>query len=202
MNYAILNVIVTSTAFETDGRIQRSERSRESIVQALLELVGEGLVEPTAQQVAKRADVGVRTVFRHFSDMDTLFAAMNERLRSQVVGFFVDQEQTGPLPDRIAALIERRAKIFGIIEPYRRAQEVQRWRSTYLQEEHIKTAKLLRVDLDRWLPEISTFDSETAEAIELVFSFESWERLRVDQRLGVKRVQAVTRRLVMALISG
>ena len=60
-----------------DGRLQRSERSRQAIVQALLGLVGEGVLEPTAEQVAARADVGIRTVFRHFSDMESLFAEMS-----------------------------------------------------------------------------------------------------------------------------
>ena len=57
--------MATSTDLPTDGRIQRSERSRETIVQAMLDLIGEGTLSPTAQQVAVRADVGVRTVFRH-----------------------------------------------------------------------------------------------------------------------------------------
>lgn len=195
--------MATGTEFdsdETDGRFQRSERSREAIVGALLELVGEGILEPTAQQVAERADVGVRTVFRHFSDMDTLFAAMNERLTSQVVGFFVAEEPSGSLSDRIDGLIERRTKIFTMIEPFRRAQELQRWRSTYLQEQHAVTNKRFRTDLARWLPEISRFDAETAEALELVLSYEAWQRLRADQRLGIKRIQSVTRKLIMALL--
>ena len=55
-----------------DGRALRSERSRRPIVEALFALVGEGVLQPTAQQVADRAGVGIRTVFRHFEDMDAL----------------------------------------------------------------------------------------------------------------------------------
>jgi AcrR family transcriptional regulator len=205
MDYAILIVMATSTDFGTDGpvdgRVQRSERSREAIVRALLELVGEGVLEPTAQQVALRADVGVRTVFRHFSDMDTLFAAMNDRLTDTVSGFFVEESQDGSISDRIEALIERRSKIFGIVEPYRRAQAVQRSRSTFLQKQQEVTNKILRTDLQRWLPEVSSFEDEVAEALELTLSFESWERLRFDQRLGARRAQGVIRRMVLALIA-
>ena len=59
----------------------------------MLEPIGEESLSPTALQVAERADVGVRTVFRHFSDMDTLFAAMNQRLSDEVEMPFGEEVQ-------------------------------------------------------------------------------------------------------------
>jgi AcrR family transcriptional regulator len=193
--------MTTSTEAATDGRIQRSERSREAIVTALVDLVGEGFPEPTAQQVAERADVGVRTVFRHFSDMDTLFAAMNDRLMEKANVYFIDEDQVGPVSKRIDSLIDRRSRLFALIEPYQRAQAIQRSRSPFLQQQHERTTKILRMDLKRWLPEISTADSETADALELTLSYECWGRLRFDQGLGARRAQAVMRRLVLAVIA-
>ena len=61
-----------------DGRLLRSERSRHLIVEAMIELIDEGVLTPTAQQVAKRANVGIRSVFRHFDDMDSIFETTNE----------------------------------------------------------------------------------------------------------------------------
>ena len=55
-----------------DGRRLRSERSRQAIIDAMLKLVEEGVLVPTAQQVSERAGVGIRSVFRHFSDMESL----------------------------------------------------------------------------------------------------------------------------------
>ena len=98
--------MATITQFPTDGRIQRSERSRTAIVQAMLELIGEGSLSPTAQQVARRADVGVRTVFRHFSDMETLFSTMNEQLKAEVDSLFIEEVQEGSFSERVEALIE------------------------------------------------------------------------------------------------
>ena len=57
----------------TDGRRARGHVSRSRIVAAMIELVREGCVAPTAEQVALRADVGLRTVFRHFDDMESLY---------------------------------------------------------------------------------------------------------------------------------
>ena len=53
-----------------------------SDIDALQELVHEGVLVPTAQTVAERAGVGIRTVFRHFDDMETLFATMDLQLRT------------------------------------------------------------------------------------------------------------------------
>ena len=50
-----------------DGRIQRSERSRQLIIDAMVAMINAGHMIPTAQQVADKADVAIRTVFRHFS---------------------------------------------------------------------------------------------------------------------------------------
>lgn len=166
----------------------------------MLELIGEGSLSPTAQQVAERADVGVRTVFRHFSDMETLFATMNEQLSSEVNSLFVDENQSGSFLERVDALIERRVAIFGKLGPYVRSSTIQRWRSAFLQEEHERTTRVLRRDLRRWLPELETVPSDVADALELILSFEAWNRLRIEQKLGLRRATGVMRLGVLALM--
>ena len=192
--------MATSTELPTDGRVQRSERSRTAIVQAMLELISEGSLSPTAQQVAERADVGVRTVFRHFSDMETLFATMNEQVASEVTSLFVDDEQTGPFSERVDSLIDRRVMIFGKLAPYVRSSTLQRWRSAFLQAEHERTTRVLRRDLRNWLPELESVPTEIAEALEMSLSFEAWNRLRIEQRLGLRRTAEVMRLAVLALM--
>ncbi len=192
--------MATHTDLATDGRIQRSERSRTSIVQAILELIGEGSLSPTAQQVAERADVGVRTVFRHFSDMETLFATMNDRLVAEVDSLFVEKVQTGPYEHRVDGLIDRRMTIFGTLAPYVRSSTLQRWRSTFLQTEHERMIRVMRRDLRCWLPEVESAPVDVADALEMILSFEAWNRLRVDQRLGLRRTALALRRSVLDLM--
>ena len=191
--------MATSTDLATDGRIQRSERSRTAIVQALLELIGEGSLSPTAQQVAERANVGVRTVFRHFSDMETLFSTMNDQLSEEVDSLIVDKVQSGPYEERVDALIERRMTIFGKLAPYLRSSTLQRWRSAFLQAEHERTIRVMRRDLRRWLPEVESAPTEVADALEMILSFEALNRLRFDQRLSLRRTAVVLRRSILAL---
>ena len=193
--------MATPAESPTDGRVQRSERSREAIVQALLDLIGDGTMQPTAQQVAAQADVGVRTVFRHFSDMDTLFAAMNERLTEEIRSFFVEEPQTGSLEDRTAGLLAARFRTLEHVAPYMRSAAVQRAHSPFLQAEHDQTVHNMRADLHRWLPELEAADPAVADALELALSFEAWDRLRSHQRLGVRRTRAAIERTVRALVA-
>ncbi|MBW8755785.1 MAG: TetR family transcriptional regulator, partial [Sphingomonadales bacterium] len=70
-----------------DGRRLRTENSRRKISEGFIALVAEGVVTPTAEEVALRAGVGVRSVFRHFKDMETLYlelVAHSEQLTARL----------------------------------------------------------------------------------------------------------------------
>jgi AcrR family transcriptional regulator len=183
----------------SDGRLRRGERSREAIVAALFELVGEGVLQPTAQQVAERAGVGIRSVFRHFDDMDSLFATMDARLRDDAWPILREAPE-GSLRERARALVQRRARLFERVAPYKRSANVQRWRSDFLRSRHAHLVRELRADLLRSLPELSEAPAETIDAIDLITSFEAWDRLRADQRLSRERAEATLERAVLALL--
>jgi AcrR family transcriptional regulator len=183
-----------------DGRTLRSERSREAMVQALFELVGEGVLRPTAQQVAERAGVGIRSVFRHFEDMDTLLAYVDARLRSEAEPLLRVAPPAGGVEKRARALIENRVALFERIAPYKRAGNLQRPRSRYLQGMHQTLVRELRAGLQRWIPELSGAPHDAVDALEQITSFEAWDRLRSEQRLGVERAQAAMERVVLLLV--
>jgi len=183
----------------SDGRLRRGERSREAIVAALFELVGEGVLQPTAQQVAARAGVGIRSVFRHFDDMDSLFATMDARLRADALPILREASAEGPLRERVRALVDRRARLFERVAPYKRSANVQRWRSSFLSAQHATLARELRAALLRALPELEDAPAELVEALDVLLSFEAWDRMRTDQRLSRERAQAALERAVLAL---
>ncbi|HKJ25483.1 MAG TPA: TetR/AcrR family transcriptional regulator [Myxococcota bacterium] len=172
-----------------DGRTLRAERSREAIVAAIVALVGEGTPVPTAQQVADRAGVGIRTVFRHFSDMESLFAEVSERVRAEMQPLLRGRPPEGAPDTRLSELARRRARLFERILPYRRSTQIQRSRSPFLESQLRADHRELRAELRRWLPEIG--DADRLEALDAALSPELWMRLRVEQRLGVRRAEAV-----------
>jgi len=184
----------------SDGRRMRSADSRRRIVQALLSLVEEGHLEPGAEAVAERAGVGLRSVFRHFKDMEGLRREINEAVETKLRAI-IDQPLAGDTPEaRLEALIDRRADVFEQIMPYRRAGNIQRHRSALIQDKSAEMTRVLRKVLKSVAP--TDLDADLLEAIDLVMSLDSWIRMRVDQGLTPQRAHEVMRRAVRALVRG
>jgi AcrR family transcriptional regulator len=183
----------------SDGRLQRSERSREAIVQALLSLIREGDPRPTAERVAERAGVGIRTVFRHFSDMDSLFVQLHERLHAEMIPL-LEKSEPGTLPERCQGLVVNLATFFERITPFRRSSDLQLWRSPFLKKERQKAATRLRQHLIEWLPELESAPPDVLEACNALASFEAWNRLRVTQELSRSRATKVIQEALLKLL--
>jgi AcrR family transcriptional regulator len=169
-----------------DGRLLRSERSRQLIIDASQELVNEGELVPTAQNVADRAGVGIRTVFRHFADMETLFATMDTQLRETYEDLFLGGDREGSLSQRIEHAIERRATAYEKFSSLMLSTRAQMWRSPTLQKNYARNQRGLRKDLANWLPEIAELNTVKSEAVDAATSFETWNRLRNHQGLSKK----------------
>lgn len=182
-----------------DGRVERGTRNRDAIVEALVELVRSGELFPTAEAVAARAGVGTRTVFRHFEDMESLYAELNARVQEEVRPLLQD-DFAGSVEMRVTKLVATRAAVFERIAPFRRAAQVQRWRSPFLQAEQHHAARQLRAHLLGALPELESGPEITLEAIDLIASVGSWERLRGDQKLGRDRARAVIEEALLGLL--
>ncbi len=183
-----------------DGRARRREKSRAAIVAALFDLVGSGVLQPTAQQVAARAGVGIRSVFRHFDDMDGLYAELDARLREEAAPLLRSTPPSGSLRERAVALVERRVRFFERIAPYKRAGNLQRWRSDFLRRSHAAVVRELRTALREALPELAEAPPAFGEALDLTTSFEAWDRLRTDQRLSRERAQSAVECAVLGIV--
>jgi AcrR family transcriptional regulator len=170
---------------ELDGRHQRSEASRAKIVAAMLEICAEGEFEPSAEAVAQRAGVGRRTVFRHFNDMDSLFAEMHHAMLKRVEHLFAKPIESTSPKDRLLSLVARRIALFEDILPIKTAADAHRHRSAFLRKAHEKTTLILRDMLKFVVDPLVQDEPERFEAIELMLSFEAWRRLRREQNLSV-----------------
>lgn len=186
---------------ETDGRRLRAEASRERIVTALIALVQAGEPAPSAEAVAERAGVGLRTVFRLFNDMETLHREMQAVMIGRIAPIF-DQPLEGSWRERIDGLIERRRRIFEEILPLKSAGDAVRPRSPIVQAEHMRMTRMTREMLLFLLPEAVKADPVRIDALDLALSFESWRRLRQEQGLEPDQAAAVVRRLASALLDG
>lgn len=183
-----------------DGRRMRSERSRHAIMDATLKLVEEGILVPTAQQVSERAGVGIRSVFRHFSDMESLFVAADAKIREQYLGLFSGGDRTGSLEERVVHAVEQHGVAFEAIGNHLLATKAQLWRYPILREQYARAQRQLRKDLDGWLPELQKLPADEREVVDAVASFEHWNRLREHQGLNKKASIRLTADLIYRII--
>jgi AcrR family transcriptional regulator len=56
-----------------EPRSPRAERARASIAEALLSLIDEGDLQPTANRIAERAGISLRLIYHHFGDLESLY---------------------------------------------------------------------------------------------------------------------------------
>lgn len=167
-----------------DGRRARSERSKQAIIDASLALMEEGNLIPTAQQISDRAGVGIRSFFRHFEDMETLFATIDEQTRESTEALFLGGDRDGSLEERILHAIERYGEGYEKQRNRILSTSAQLWRSEILRKNYARYQRGLRRDLDDWLPELKQLTRGEREAVDAIASFDMWHRLRYHQGLS------------------
>tara|TARA_R110001592_G_scaffold23259_2_gene91350 strand:- start:8078 stop:8671 length:594 start_codon:yes stop_codon:yes gene_type:complete len=185
---------------ESDGRRQRTERSRTAIIEASLSLLEEGILVPTAQQISDRAGVGIRTFFRHFEDMNTLFEAVDDSIRSHYEMLILTGDRNGTLEERIDHAVDRHAAVYEQIANIILSAAAQRWRYDVLRKNYARSQRGLRKDLDNLLPEIKDLPQSTREAIDAIASFEMWNRLREHQGQSKRSTISIVSSLLKTLI--
>jgi AcrR family transcriptional regulator len=188
----------------TDGRVRRGERNRAAIVDALLALLEAGDPKPSARVIAARAGCSVRTVFQHFDDMETLYAAVVERQQERIAPMLEPIEASAPRAERVRALVAQRARVFERIAPVRRAGLRASASSPVLREGLERSARRFRRQLEEvFAPEVAgPGRRERLAALDLVCSFDAWDQLRTGQRLSVASARRVLEALVTAVAGG
>lgn len=136
---------------------------------------------PTAQQVSERAGVGIRSVFRHFSDMESLFGIADQINRENFQGLFAGGDRNGSLEERLQHAVEQHALAYESISNFFLSVKAQMWRFAILQEQYSMAQRQIRKDLDDWLPEIKALPASRREMVDAIASFETWHRLRNQQ---------------------
>jgi AcrR family transcriptional regulator len=108
-----------------DGRTARAVRTRAAIVDALLELLEEGDLQPTANRIAERAGISLRLIYHHFGDLEALFQAVAARQAERVAEHFEPIADGLALDERLDAFVKHRTAILEWLTPVRRASLLQ-----------------------------------------------------------------------------
>ena len=181
-----------------DGRRLRSERSKQAIMDACEQLMQEGQLVPTAQMISDKAGVPIRTFFRHYPDMETLFSAADELLKPKYTQVFEQPPGEGSLSQRIANAVELHAESFEQNYALLKSTKAQLWRYQLLRKNYAGVNRGLRKDLDMRIPELKAIDAEARELVDGLTSAEMWLRLRDDQQLSrAKSVELIKRAVAL-----
>lgn len=183
-----------------DGRRLRSDRSRQLIIESMLELIKQGNLVPTAQQVADHANVGIRSVFRHFEDMESIFETASELCHREYRGLFIGGDRSGTMQERILHATECHADAYETISNMILSGAARRWNSEVLQKSYLDYQRQLRRDLNEWLPELVSLSESKRQAVDSIASFEIWHRLRKIQGLGKAESIEIIVEMLEALI--
>jgi TetR/AcrR family transcriptional regulator, regulator of autoinduction and epiphytic fitness len=181
-----------------DGRRLRAERTRAAIVEGLLALVEEGDVKPTAPQVAERAQVSLRTVYQHFTELEALFVAMSERLVERVEALVPPVDAGLPLAQRLAAYTHQRCDVLERVTPFARAMLHHAQLSPLVRREANRLAELGRAEVEAtFAGELDRLEAAPRAllltALVTASTWRAWEALRVEQGQPAARAEAVVR---------
>jgi AcrR family transcriptional regulator len=183
-----------------DGRRLRSAASRRRIVEAMRDLIREGTLSPRAEEVAARANVGLRSVFRHFDDMESLYREIGDLIVADVTPMLELPPPSGTADEILAEMIARRTKLFERIMPFRVAADIHSHRSPYLMQERRIMNESLREIMRSALPAAIRKDRVAVDALDAVLSFDFWRRLRSEQRLSIAQARRVVEATAAPLI--
>jgi TetR/AcrR family transcriptional regulator of autoinduction and epiphytic fitness len=188
-----------------DGRTVRAERTRQALVDALLSLLYEGELRPTAERIAARAGVSERSLFQHFADREALYQAVALQQYERVAPTLEPIDVTLALPERIDAFVAQRARLLEEVTPVRRAalllepesEVVSGWLQSTRRQKAREVERAFGAELD----ELGRRERDTVlAALVAASAWTSWESLRAHQGLSVERAQAAMRRAVASLL--
>ena len=179
-----MNAVPASRAVRVDGRRLRTERTKQLIIDAFLELAFTNSPRlPTAAETAERAGYSVRSIFERFPDMHALQVAATDWAMDQAIALVPPHLADGDRQSRIRYQVEIRA---GVCDRW-----VPLWRGLVANQNDSEDLKLrirrsreltiqrLEVTYARELETLPALErTQTLIALEAVTDAESWARMR------------------------
>jgi len=194
-------VAVAQQLGAADGRRLRREQNRDAVIDALLVLFRAGVYQPSTAQIAAKAGLSHRSLFRYFDDVDDLHRAAVDRqigVALRLVEPHVSPAE--PTTTKIAAVVRARAEMFELIGPAARALRAAAGRSPMLAGQLGRNRAFLRDQLSQvFAPELAR-SAAMLPALDVLCSFDSYDLLRHDQGLSRTRAEAALCTAMSALL--
>jgi TetR/AcrR family transcriptional regulator, regulator of autoinduction and epiphytic fitness len=165
------------------------------VVRALLGLIAEGDLRPTAGRIAERAEISLRSVYVHFDDLDDLFLAAAAEQRGRVLALVRKLPCTGPFETRLEAFVEQRARVLEAIAAVAKATGLQEPFSPALAAATKSARDFGRAELEEvFATELAALDDSTRlhalDACDALTNSDAWEYFRVRRGLASREAVA------------
>jgi AcrR family transcriptional regulator len=184
-----------------DGRRLRSERTKQSIMEAYIELLREKPEIPTAAQIAARAGISTRSIFERFVDLPGLSLATVDYAfamgEAQAIVRNVDGDRTTRLRSHVetrAHTCERWLPVWRVVVANQGKLDALRDRDRFIRQAIVKRMELM------YQPELGMIAAEERRdlliALESLIDFESWGRMREGHGLSFDEACSVWMRVI------
>ncbi len=189
-----------------DGRHARRDRNRLAVVDAMLSLYASGNLDPSSDEIAERAGLSPRSLFRYFDDLDDLvrvaISRQYERLQPVTK---LDLSTTDPIAERIARLVAQRIRLFDRIGSVGIVSRVRAPFQPLIANELALSRSILRRQLEQlFAPELAELSPTSAAGaiatIDVLTSYESLHLMRDDQQLTHSQITAALNDAVSRLL--
>lgn len=156
-------------------------------VEALIDLYGEGRLDPSAAEIAQRAGLSPRSLFRYFDDVDDLVRAGIEH-RARTIVPLIEKRIGAELPrsERIAALVALRLELYAAIGKVGRVARMRSWTQPLIAENLAALRRALRRQTrDTFAHELDPLSDverrRVVSALEMLTSYEAVDLAVTDQ---------------------
>jgi TetR/AcrR family transcriptional regulator of autoinduction and epiphytic fitness len=187
-----------------DGRRERSARTHKAIVASLIDLIEEGNLSPTASQIAKRANVAVRSIRQHFPSREDLFVAAVEEHARRVSPMKSYVDARLPLEERVAAFAEARAKELEFCSPVRRAASVVDLSatkgSTAISRATDEAWQRRRREVEQVFAAELEHRRDLLDALDMLTHGRTWDTMRYAMQLSPSAATALLTKALVAVI--
>jgi AcrR family transcriptional regulator len=185
---------MTPDPAQADGRRLRREQNRAAVIEALLALFRDGVYQPSTDEIATKAGLSARSLFRYFDDVNDLHRAAADRAVQRawpLIGLGARPDE--PTADKIRAVVSSRVRMFEETAPAARALRAASNRRDMLRGILDRNRSYLRHQISEVFgPEFAVAEPAVEPAVQVLCSFESYELMRYAQGLSREDAEAAT----------
>tara|TARA_B100000073_G_scaffold30609_1_gene23281 strand:+ start:1141 stop:1716 length:576 start_codon:yes stop_codon:yes gene_type:complete len=175
-----------------DGRKLRSESTADHILNTAIKIARKGNIDNMSfNSIAKEANIGTRTIFRHFKDQEALQENLDQKLEEEFINSFSTIIREDALENRIKNVC------LTLIKLYIKNQNIIRWtlrnvwRDKNIRKNMFSWNQTLRNFVYSILPEIQEKTKPEREIIFECMSFVFFLRLNVVQGLNEDQIKEI-----------